>query len=94
MNSKYDKGLFWLCLSVMILTPLSNDVFIGAFSIMEGVFDTDHLGLLLSVHLAGLALGQPFYGPLSDRFGRKPKTIRQGTIKRLTQCKACQMHTK
>ena len=63
---------YWIILSLVCITPLANDMFIPAFSTMKSVFLTDHIGLVISVYLLALALGQPFYGPLSDRFGRKP----------------------
>ncbi len=56
------------------LGPLSTDMYlpslphIGA-ALGAGASQTQ---LTLSVFLVGFALGQVFYGPVSDRFGRKP----------------------
>src|SRR5260221_8861520 len=55
------------------LTPLSVDMYLPAlpslvqeFSAKEG-----HVQLSLASFFLGLATGQAFYGPISDRFGRK-----------------------
>ena len=55
------------------LTPLSVDMYLPAlpslvqeFSAKEG-----HVQLSLASFFLGLAIGQAFYGPISDRFGRK-----------------------
>ena len=39
---------------------------------MKKFFAGNNISLVLSIFLLGLAISQPFYGPLSDRFGRKP----------------------
>lgn len=36
---------------------------------------TGAMQLTVSLYVAGLALGQPVYGPLSDRFGRRPVLV-------------------
>ena len=69
------KGMLWACLSVVVLMPLSTDIFIAGFPVMSKLFGTGHIGLVISFYLAGVAVSQPFYGPLLDRFGRKPVLI-------------------
>ena len=54
--------------------PLSIDMYLPAFqaigqSLQSPSFMVQHT---LSVYFVGMALGQLVYGPLSDRFGRKP----------------------
>ncbi|HEY8611355.1 MAG TPA: MFS transporter [Roseomonas sp.] len=36
---------------------------------------TGAMQMTVSLYVLGLALGQPFYGPLSDRFGRRPVLV-------------------
>jgi len=70
MNLK--RSLFWLCLTCVIILPFANDMFIAALPLMKVVFKTTHIGWMISFFLLGIALSQLFYGPLSDRYGRKP----------------------
>lgn len=53
--------------------PLAIDLYLPAFPAMAQSFatDTEHVQLSLSVYFVGLALGQVFYGPVADRFGRR-----------------------
>lgn len=53
--------------------PLAIDLYLPAFPAMAASFatDTEHVQLSLSVYFLGLAIGQVFYGPLADRFGRR-----------------------
>ncbi len=67
-----SRRMLWACLSVVVLMPLSTDIFISGFPEMSEFFSTKHIGLVISFYLAGLAISQPFYGPLFDRLGRKP----------------------
>lgn len=64
------------CLLALLtsLGPLSTDMYLPSLPAMEQVFGADSASvqLTLSVFLGGFAFGQLFYGPLSDRLGRKP----------------------
>lgn len=53
--------------------PLAIDLYLPAFPAMARSFatDTEHVQLSLSVYFLGLAIGQVFYGPVADRFGRR-----------------------
>ena len=56
------------------LTALSIDMSLPALPALTAVFATtaDRAALTLSMFLLGYSVSQLFYGPLSDRFGRKP----------------------
>lgn len=61
--------------SLMALTALSIDIMLPAFpQISEefGLAGTNGQQLVVTLYVAGFACGQIFFGPLSDRFGRKP----------------------
>ena len=63
-----------LLTTLVALGPLSTDLYLPALPALAQVFASDaaHVQLTLSVFLAGFACGQLFYGPFSDRFGRRP----------------------
>ncbi|AQV97669.1 MULTISPECIES: Bcr/CflA family multidrug efflux MFS transporter [Cupriavidus] len=66
----------WLliCGSLMAIAPLSIDMYLPSFPALAGDLGVDigQIQLTLGTFLVGLAIGQAFYGPFSDRFGRKP----------------------
>ena len=54
--------------------PLSTDMYLPAFPTLIQVFDTElnRVQYTLSIFMFGFAVSQLIYGPLSDRYGRKP----------------------
>jgi len=60
--------------SLATVSPFAIDMYLPAFSqIAAGLgVSTAKISLSISSYFAGLAAGQLFYGPLLDRFGRKP----------------------
>ena len=54
--------------------PLSTDMYLPSLPAIALAFaaDTGATQLTLSVHLIGFAGSQLFYGPLADRYGRRP----------------------
>ena len=69
-------GEFILLMAMtMSLVALSIDMMLPALPVMAAdlqVSDPNRMQLVISWMFVGLALGQPFYGPLSDSIGRKP----------------------
>lgn len=54
--------------------PVSIDMYLPAFPALERAFDasTGAVQTTLAAFFLGFALGQAFFGPITDRFGRKP----------------------
>src|SRR5690554_5616771 len=57
--------------------PLAIDLYLPAFPAMAHSFatDTEQIQLSLAAYFVGLALGQLFYGPVADSFGRRKPLI-------------------
>lgn len=68
------KGfLVWLA-GLSVLGFLATDMYLPAFAAIQQDLNTSaaSVSASLSLFLAGFAIGQLFWGPLSDRYGRKP----------------------
>lgn len=63
------------------LAPLSIDMYLPALPFLQGFFhaDANAIQLTLASFFVAFALGQLFYGPLSDAYGRK-KPLYAGVI--------------
>jgi len=62
--------------AIMALTALAIDLMLSVFDDIRETFDlaenSNATGQIVTVFLFGLAVAQMIYGPLSDRYGRKP----------------------
>lgn len=69
-----NKFLFIMLGALTAFAPLVTDMYLPALPGMTGSFNTSmsmvQLGLTFSI--IGLAMGQLFFGPLSDKYGRRP----------------------
>jgi len=70
------RELIALLSLTMALTAISIDLMLPAFGEMRTAFDMDpdssEISATVTALFIGLASAQMFYGPLSDRFGRRP----------------------
>jgi DHA1 family bicyclomycin/chloramphenicol resistance-like MFS transporter len=64
----------WLLLigAMSALGPFSIDMYLPGFPGIEREFGEGGVERTMATYLLGIALGQLVYGPVSDRFGRKP----------------------
>lgn len=63
-----------LLVAVTAVGPLALNIFMPSMPALPAVFDTDYgtVQLTLSLYLIATAISQLFYGPISDRYGRRP----------------------
>lgn len=75
-QSKRNKLILVLG-AIAALGPLSIDMYLPSFpSIAEDLgVDTAQISLTLTAYFIGISVGQLIYGPLIDRYGRKPPLI-------------------
>lgn len=74
-NSRTSFGFpGWLVIIAVMsgIGPVSIDLYLPAFSMIEAEFAERGVERTMATYLMGLAVGQLLYGPISDRFGRKP----------------------
>jgi len=77
MNKENTKiPYIWLS-GLSMLGFLATDMYLPAFDILRQSLTTTSqmIGWSLSIFLLGMAIGQLVYGPLSQRFGKKPVLI-------------------
>lgn len=71
---KEKRLIIWILGALATVTPFAIDFYLPAFSQIADDFDTtvSTVSLTVSSYFIGMAIGQILYGPLLDRFGRKP----------------------
>lgn len=76
MSSTKRSNFFIILIlgALSTVTPFAIDMYLPAFSQIADDLQTTapKIAFSLSSYLIGMAVGQIFYGPLLDRFGRKP----------------------
>lgn len=72
MNKSF--GFTGYLIGLSMLGYLGMDMYLPAFGVMgqQLQISAGAVGISLSIFLAGFAVGQLLWGPLSDRIGRKP----------------------
>ncbi len=72
-HSTSSTRLTWILGALSVFAPFSTDMYLSGFSAIAKDLNTDiaSVQLTLSTFFIGLAVGQLFYGPLIDRFGRR-----------------------
>jgi MFS transporter, DHA1 family, multidrug resistance protein len=64
----------WLLVIAVMngIGPVSIDLYLPAFNMIEAEFGETGVARTMASYLLGITVGQLFYGPISDHFGRKP----------------------
>jgi len=72
-----NKMLFAQLMVMVIFSPLAIDIFLPAIPLMAQDFavPVDSMKWSISLFLLTMGLGQLIFGPLADRYGRKPIAI-------------------
>jgi MFS transporter, DHA1 family, multidrug resistance protein len=69
---KKHRRLLLILGAIVAIAPLSIDMYLPSLPTLQAHFATDAAAvqLTLSTYFIGMAIGQLFYGPVSDRIGR------------------------
>jgi DHA1 family bicyclomycin/chloramphenicol resistance-like MFS transporter len=69
--------LVFLLIAITAVAPAALHMSVPSLPLLAGAFagSAGEVQLVLTVFLAGIAFGQLGYGPVSDRFGRRPVLI-------------------
>lgn len=73
------RGFIALIVGLMAVSALAIDLMLPAFPDIRAEFgmapDASRVGWIVTAFFLGLAIGPLIYGPLSDRFGRRPLVL-------------------
>ncbi len=77
MTSKQKYSILFILGGLSALAPFSIDMYLPAFPSIAKSLQTDisHVALSLTSYFIGISIGQLFYGPITDKFGRKKPLI-------------------
>lgn len=87
---KITGSLLFLLIMLTSIGPLSTDLYLPALPLIRTDLNTDvaHVQLTLSIFMVAFALSQIIYGPISDRYGRRP-AILVGMVGFVLGCLVC-----
>lgn len=90
MGRKQNFILVMILGALCTISPFSIDMYLPGFPAIAENLETDisQIQLSLTSYLVGIAIGQLFYGPLLDRFGRK-KPLYVGLVLYILTSIAC-----
>lgn len=76
-STSTPKWIIVLLASIVALTPLSIDMYLPAMATIANDLDSHigHVQQSLSTYLAGLGMGMLLFGPLADKYGRRPLAL-------------------
>jgi len=71
---RQHRGLIGVLGVLTTFAPMSIDMYLPALPTLARLFNANamQVQLTLATFFIGFAIGQAFYGPIADRFGRKP----------------------
>ena len=77
MTTKQKYSILFILGGLSALAPFSIDMYLPAFPSIAKSLNTDisQVALSLTSYFIGISLGQLFYGPITDKFGRKKPLI-------------------
>lgn len=77
MTTRQKYSLLLILGGLSALAPFSIDMYLPAFKSIATSLDTDisQVTLTLTAYFVGISIGQLFYGPITDKFGRKKPLI-------------------
>jgi len=69
-----EKGMIFFLVIISAFPPLTTDLYLPALPQMVDIFKTSQsmVNMTLSVYFIAYAVGLLFWGPLSEKYGRKP----------------------
>lgn len=77
--SRSDRGLIAFLAALSGLSALGVDLILPGLGDVRANFDlpadATQVSLVVTVYIFGMGLGQVFYGPVADRFGRRPTVL-------------------
>lgn len=75
-STRSDASVIAYLAFLGVLLATGIDIALPAFDAIEDGLDTSaNMSLIITVYFVGMALGQLVYGPVADRYGRRPAVL-------------------